>query len=76
MNADQGGTIAWSAWIQDTTNGIHYWSNIDPDHVINQDLFLHNLGGTGFNYIIRMKPVVMTPEQGVLQLIKAVDNRS
>ena len=76
MNAEESGTIAWAAFIEDTTNGIDQFFIIDPEHVVNQDLFMHNLGGTSMNYLIRMRPIVMTPEQGVLQLVKAVDNRN
>lgn len=76
MNALEAGTIAWAVWNVDTTNQFNYWSILDPDHVINQDLFLHNMSGTAFNYLITMKPIVMSPEQGVLQLVKAVDNRA
>ena len=74
MNAEESGTIAWAAWIEDTNNGVDQFFIIDPEHVVNQDLFLHNLGGTSMNYLIRMRPMVMTPEQGVLQLVKAVNN--
>ena len=76
MNAEESGTIAWSSWIENTTNGIDQFFIIDPEHVINQDLFLHNMGGTAMNYLIRMVPITMTPEQGVLQLVKAVNNNS
>lgn len=71
MNAENTGTIAWSAFIESTTNGIDQFWIIDPDHVVNQDLFIHNLGGTAMNYLIRMRPLVMTPDQGVLQLVKS-----
>lgn len=74
INAEESGTISWAAWIESTTNGIDQFFIIDPEHVVNQDLFLHNLGGTAMNYLIRMVPITMTPEQGVLQLVKAVNN--
>ena len=74
MNAEESGTIAWAAWIEDTTSSIDQFFIIDPEHVVNQDLFLHNLGGTGMNYLIRMRPIVMTEPEGVLQLVKAVNN--
>ena len=74
INAEESGTISWAAWIESTTNAIDQFFIIDPEHVVNQDLFLHNLGGTAMNYLIRMVPITMTPEQGVLQLVKAVNN--
>ena len=76
MNAEEAGPIAWAAWVEDTTTGFDQFFIIDPEHVVNQDLFLHNMGGTAFNYLIRMTPIEMTPEQGVLQLVKAVNNRA
>ena len=39
MNAEESGTIAWAAFIEDTTNGIDQFFIIDPEHVVNQDLF-------------------------------------
>ena len=74
MNAEESGTIAWAAWMEDTTTGVDQFFIIDPEHVVNQDLFLHNLGGTGMNYLIRMRPITMTEPEGVLQLVKAVNN--
>ena len=71
MNADNTGTIAWASWMEDTNNGIEQFWILDPQHVVNQDLFLHNLGGTSMNYLIRMRPITMTPDQGVLQLVKS-----
>ena len=74
MNAEESGTIAWAAWVESTSNSIDQFFIIDPEHVVNQDLFLHNLGGTSMNYLIRMRPIVMTEPEGVLQLVKAVNN--
>lgn len=76
INAEESGSIAWAAWIESTTNSIDQFFIIDPEHVVNQDLFIHNMGGTEMNYLIRMRPIEMSPEQGVLQLVKAVDNRA
>lgn len=71
INCEETGTIAWAAWIESTTNGIDQFWILDPDHVVNQDLFIHNVGGTAMNYLIRMRPIIMSPDQGVLQLVKA-----
>lgn len=71
MNVIEGGTFAWAAWVEDTTNNPSQFWIIDPDHVVNQDLFIHNLGGSALNFIIRMTPIIMTPEEGVLQLVKS-----
>ena len=71
MNAVETGAFAWAAFLESTTNAIQEWAIIDPEHVVNQDLYVHNLGGTGFNYLIVMRDLVMTPDQGVLQLVKS-----
>lgn len=74
INAEESGTFAWAAWVESTTNGIDQFFIIDDEHVVNQDMFIHNLGATSMNYLIRMRPIKMSPEQGVLQLVKAVNN--
>jgi len=48
---------------------------IDPEHIVIQDLFINgNVGATGgsgiINYLIEMKPVTLTDEETVIQLIK------
>lgn len=73
MNAEETGTFAWAAYIEDTTTGGRTTVVLDPQHVVNQDMFIHNLGGTAMNYMITMLPITMSPEQGVLQLVKAVN---
>lgn len=74
INASESGTFAWAGWIESTTDSVDQFWIIDDEHVINQDMFIHNLGATAMNYLIRMVPITMTPEQGVLQLVKAVNN--
>lgn len=73
MNADESGVFAWSSTINDTNNGITFWNAIDPQHVVNQDMYLHNVGASGFNYLIIMRDLTMTPDQGVLQLVKSTN---
>ena len=73
MNAEETGTFAWASFMEGTTNDAATFSLLDPQHVVNQDLFIHNMGLTAMNYLITMSPIVMTPEQGVLQLIKAAN---
>ena len=73
MNASESGTIGWASWMEGTTSDVSTSSVLDPQHVVNEDLFLHNMGGTAMNYLITMRPIVMSPEQGVLQLIKAAN---
>ena len=73
MNAEETGTFAWATFIEGTTGDVSATSVLDPQHVVNQDMFIHNLGGTSMNYMITMMPILMTEEQGVLQLVKAVN---
>lgn len=73
MNAEETGTFAWAAFTEGTTGDVSATSILDPQHVINQDMFIHNIGGTSMNYMITMMPITMSPEQGVLQLVKAVN---
>jgi hypothetical protein len=70
MNANHSPVFAWAATINDTTNGFTEWNIIDPEHVVNEELHLHNVNGTAFNYLIVMHDLTMTDEQGVLQLVK------
>jgi len=52
---------------------ISTWERIDPDHIVNEELFIHNRGNTALNYLIVAEPYMMTPEQGVMQLIKSAN---
>jgi len=47
------------------------FSVIDPDHVIQQDMFIHAIGAQ-LSYLIVLEEIEMTPPQAVLQLTKAV----
>lgn len=46
------------------------WERIDPDHIVNEELFIHNRGNTVLNYLIIAQPYFMTEDEGVLQLVK------
>lgn len=70
MNASNSPIFAWAATINDTTNGFSEWHILDPEHVVNEELHLHNVDGTVFNYLIVMHDLTMTDDQGVLQLVK------
>ena len=41
-----------------------------PDHIVNEELFLHNRGTQPLNYLIVAEPYIMTEDEGVLQLVK------
>lgn len=65
-----GNQIAWANYNDSTTNATNPQAFIDPDHVVQQDLYLHGQGAT-LAYLIIMEPITMTENQGLLQLIKA-----
>lgn len=65
-----GNQIGWALWDTDTTNGVRHFSLVDPDHVIQQDLFITSLSGGG-SFLVEIEPVTLTEAQGVLQLVKA-----
>lgn len=67
-NSDQ---IGWAIWDTDTTLGGRHFSVIDPDHLVNADLFISTITANAINFIIEVEPVTMTEAQGVLQLIKS-----
>ena len=46
------------------------WERLDPDHIVNEELFIHNRGNTALNYLIVAEPYFMTEDEGVLQLVK------
>ena len=46
------------------------WERLDPDHIVNEELFIHNRGNTALNYLIVAQPYTMTEDEGVLQLVK------
>ena len=68
--ADDGNQIAWAAYADGTTNLTTTTAVIDPDHVINQDLFVHGFDAL-LSFLIVIEPITMTDSQGLLQLIKA-----
>jgi hypothetical protein len=67
-NSDQ---IGWAIWDTDTTLGGRHFSIVDPDHLVNADLYISTITANAINFIIEVEPVTMTEAQGVLQLIKA-----
>lgn len=77
--ANDPSTFAWSYQgnrnnpLPAVDNGIFTWERIDPDHIINEELFIHNRGSSALNYLIIAEPYMMTPEQGVMQLVKSAN---
>lgn len=67
----QGSQIAWSFYTPaDTDRGLSSRVVVDPDHIINEDMYITALDGVLCSYIILLEPYQMTEDEAVLQLIK------
>jgi len=68
--------IAWAGTgIDGTASQQSPFMVVDPNHVVNRDLWIQaGIGGSGgtsmVNYLVIIEPVIMTEPQAVLQLIK------
>ena len=77
--ANDPSCIAWASQarisnpLPTISENIGTWERIDPDHIVNEELFIHNRVLTPLNYLIVAEPYEMTPEQGVMQLVKAAN---
>lgn len=72
LPANDPAVFAWS-WLTTGTVGspaTDAWDRIDPDHVVNEELFIHNRTGNNLEYLIVAEPYQMTEDEGVLQLVK------
>lgn len=72
LPANDPACFAWSMFTLDGPAALNVagWDRIDPDHVINEELFIHNRAATGIEYLIVAEPYMMTEDEGVLQLVK------
>lgn len=69
--ANDPAAFAWSLQLPgNSANQIYTWERLDPDHIVNEELFIHNRGGFPVNYLIVAEPYMMTEDEGVLQLVK------
>ena len=72
-NASDNRQIAWAgnAWGSGSTTTATSFSVIDPDHVVNMDLYIQRINpADNCNYLIVLEPITMTNDQTILQLIK------
>ena len=76
QDASENSQIAWAGNSVAGTGGQEPpFSIIDPNHVVVRDLYLRtevgSSGGTqAVNYMVVLEQITLTPDQGVLQLIK------
>jgi len=74
LPANDPSVFAWSMMNLGSTPGtfeqINAWDRLDPDHIVNEELFIHNRAGTALEYLIVAQPYTMTEDEGVLQLVK------
>lgn len=69
--ANDPAVFAWGQQFPgNSANQIYTWERLDPDHVVNEELFIHNRGSDPVNYLIVAEPYMMTEDEGVLQLVK------
>jgi len=74
MDAGDSNQIAWAGITTTNATRLMTFGVVDPDHVITQDLFIRNIADIeDANYLVVLEPIVLTPDQGVLQLIKEVN---
>lgn len=65
--------IGWAggAWSSGTGTIANRFSVLDPDHIVNTDLYIRaTVGVEATNYLIVMEPIQMTEDQAIMQLIK------
>lgn len=74
MNAADNRQFAWAqASIDQTTGGLlQPYTIIDPDHIINRDLFLtFDASSNGvYNYLIEAQVVILTDDEAIITIIK------
>lgn len=71
--ADDNRQIAWagSTWSTSGTPTTGSWGIVDPDHVVNTDLYIQRINPVDeCNYLIVLEPITMTEDETILQLIK------
>lgn len=72
LPANDPSCFAWSIMTlgSPATLDVQAWERIDPDHIVNEELFIHNRAATELEYLIVAEPYSMTEDEGVLQLVK------
>lgn len=70
FNAGDNRQIAWSVQTTTSTTRLMSFNTIDPDHVIIRDLYIHNISAHPANYMVIIKPIRISEDEAVLQLIK------
>ena len=72
LPANDPSCFAWSMMTFGTVGDpqVSGWERLDPDHIVNEELFIHNRAATQLEYLIVAEPYFMTEDEGVLQLVK------
>lgn len=68
-NAANNEQFGWCNYDVGTTNLGNIQAVIDPDHVIQQDAYIHAVGAS-LSYLVILEPITMSGPQAVLQLVK------
>ena len=70
-DASQGSQFVWSFYTPASVDrSLTMKTVIDPDHIVNQDMFITVLGGALVCYVIHLEPYSMSEDEAILQLIK------
>ena len=74
MNAADNRQFAWSFFTTSSANpaGTAVRTIIDPDHIVNRDLFLtmDNSSNGTYNYLIEAQVVELTDDEAIITIIK------
>jgi hypothetical protein len=70
--ADDNRQIAWSGstWSSTGTPTTGSWGIVDPDHVVNTDLWIRSSTTENTNYMVVIEPIILSEDQAILTLIK------
>ena len=73
MNAADNRQFAWSFYSSDATGVlVNHRTVIDPDHIVNRDLFLtmDDSSTDTYNYLIEAQVVELTDDEAIITIIK------
>ena len=73
MDSGDNRQIGWAYFSDQGASGGHeYRSIIDPDHIVNRDLFLSMMNTTGgtYNYLIEAHVVELSDDEAIITIIK------
>jgi hypothetical protein len=71
MNAGDNRQIAWTTGEHSPNGSMAYRTFIDPNHVVNRDLFINaNCTGGLWNWLIIFEEYTLSDDEAIVQIIK------